>query len=522
MSLDRSPLETNDIAPKTKTIKSKNKFIIRFGIILAIFAVAVIAMGLYINEQNKIVLYQIETINGIPVKGMKVSQAVDLLYEHYNEKRPFVQINQPEREIKIDLTLLGYELDKQKLTERVKEISGTQSLILSPLKSRSEMQEELEVPYRFSSGKLNERLEDFRAKTREDYAVMPEQDAYILFDEQKNIYVIEEEKMGNVEDEENSLTNLTVFLNENSEISTAQNPENYTDPILKLDLNEVGWYKKPVINAENQKLIEYKDLFNNNFRKEIEINVFGDEKRKLLPKDYANLLNYSAGENKLFIDQAKPPELDLDKLNDFVVSYCRSINTFGIKRKFMTSEGKEITITVGDYGWWVNFDKTMDNFQASLIKLLKGEEPDVINTVFWQTAARLVDKSQPFPNDYGNSYVEISLAKQHLWYYINGKLFLESDIVSGNPNNKNATPVGIYSITYKERQATLTGPNYRTPVEYWMPFNKDVGLHDATWQPIFGGNRYLSNGSNGCINLPFEIAKNIYSKINKFDPVIVY
>ena len=48
----------------------------------------------------------------------------------------------------------------------------------------------------------------------------------------------------------------------------------------------------------------------------------------------------------------------------------------------------------------------------------------------------------------------------------------------------------------------LVGDNYVTPVKYWMPFNGGIGLHDAVWQSAFGGERYKTKGSHGCVNLP--------------------
>ena len=109
-------------------------------------------------------------------------------------------------------------------------------------------------------------------------------------------------------------------------------------------------------------------------------------------------------------------------------------------------------------------------------------------------------------NDYGNTYVEINLTAQHLYFYANGKLLVESDFVSGNAAKGWSTPAGAYSITYKQRNATLKGQGYATPVSYWMPFNGGIGFHDATWQAYFGGDRYTYAGSHGCINMPLDAA----------------
>ena len=98
--------------------------------------------------------------------------------------------------------------------------------------------------------------------------------------------------------------------------------------------------------------------------------------------------------------------------------------------------------------------------------------------------------------------MEVNLTAQHLFFYKDGKLLVESDFVSGNAARGWSTPSGAYPLTYKERNATLNGEGYSTPVSYWMPFNGGIGLHDASWRSSFGGTIYKTNGSHGCINLP--------------------
>ena len=132
------------------------------------------------------------------------------------------------------------------------------------------------------------------------------------------------------------------------------------------------------------------------------------------------------------------------------------------------------------------------------------------------------NKIQERKNDYGNSYVEINLTAQHLFMYVDGALVVESDFVSGNLSKGYYTPTGAYGLTYKERNATLNGQDYSTPVSYWMPFAGNVGMHDATWRGSFGGSIYKRNGSHGCVNLPYSAAKTIYENISANFPVLVY
>ena len=94
--------------------------------------------------------------------------------------------------------------------------------------------------------------------------------------------------------------------------------------------------------------------------------------------------------------------------------------------------------------------------------------------------------------------------------------------MSGNLAKGYGTPNGIYPITYKERNAKLKGEGYNTGVNYWMPFNLDIGMHDARWRTTFGGTIYKTGGSHGCINLPPEIAKSVYETIEQGTAVICY
>lgn len=124
--------------------------------------------------------------------------------------------------------------------------------------------------------------------------------------------------------------------------------------------------------------------------------------------------------------------------------------------------------------------------------------------------------------DSNKNYVEISIADQKLWYYKNGALIIESNVVTGCPKLGHATPGGAYYVKYMETNAELKGPGYSAHVRYWMPFNNGIGLHDARWRNKFGNALYLSDGSHGCINLPLATAQTIYQHISPGTIVLCY
>ena len=49
------------------------------------------------------------------------------------------------------------------------------------------------------------------------------------------------------------------------------------------------------------------------------------------------------------------------------------------------------------------------------------------------------------------------MTKQHLWYYKNGYLVVEGDVVTGNVSNGAATPTGVYKLYCKQKDTVLRG-----------------------------------------------------------------
>ena len=204
--------------------------------------------------------------------------------------------------------------------------------------------------------------------------------------------------------------------------------------------------------------------------------------------------------------------LDEAQVEQFVVDLSSKYNTIGSSRTFTSSAGGEVTVYGGDYGWQLD----VSGETQALCEIIRNGETVTREPLFKQKAAT------HGAIDFGNTYVEITIGGQHLWFYKDGQLIVSSDMVSGNPNAGNGTPTGVYMLKYKERNATLVGEDYRTPVDFWMPFNGGVGMHDATWRGAFGGTIYIGGGSHGCINLPHGVAQTIYENIESGDPVIVY
>ena len=268
-----------------------------------------------------------------------------------------------------------------------------------------------------------------------------------------------------------------------------------------VDLEEQGCYLAPSVTSEDEALKTACETMNKYVGAKITYK-FGDKSETLNGNEIHNWLTVNG--TSVSVSEAKAAE--------YVKNLASAYNTAYKPKTLKTSYGKNVTITTGSYGWTI--DQTKET--AALVSLIKNGEQTSREPEYSQKAASRSG------NDYGNTYVEINLTAQHLYFYVDGKLLVQSDFVSGNAAKGWSTPAGAYALTYKQRNATLKGQGYATPVSYWMPFNGGIGLHDANWRKTFGGTIYKNKGSHGCINLPPAVAKTIYENISAGDPVLCY
>lgn len=200
-------------------------------------------------------------------------------------------------------------------------------------------------------------------------------------------------------------------------------------------------------------------------------------------------------------------------VTNYVESLAAKYDTFGLPLDFYTSIGTTVTLSGGDYGWCIDQDATIVALLNALEEGYRGE----MEPVYLYSA--MSHENQGI----GYTYVEICISQQRMWCYEDGNLIVDTPVVTGNPNKGNATPSGgVWAIDAKKRDAILTGEGYTAPVDYWMPFNDDVGIHDMQQRAYFGGSIYLSNGSHGCVNTPYDQVQLIYNAVSIGTPVIVY
>lgn len=271
--------------------------------------------------------------------------------------------------------------------------------------------------------------------------------------------------------------------------------------IRTIDLQEAHCYEEPIYTLKSEKT---------------------NQTRELLNRYAASLITYQFGTKQEIVDGKLiskwlkvDKNLDVTISNTAVMLYMKGLSnkydTVGTTRSFQTSTGKTVEVTGGLYGWKIDQEKEI----AALTENIKAGTSVVREPVYSQTALSR-------DNELGNTYVEINITRQYLWFYKNGRLIAQGSVVTGNPNRGLATVVGVYMINYKQKEATLAGPGYAAKVTYWMPFFGNMGIHDARWRSSFGGEIYKSRGTHGCVNAPYSLAKKIFENIEEGTPVISY
>jgi len=121
------------------------------------------------------------------------------------------------------------------------------------------------------------------------------------------------------------------------------------------------------------------------------------------------------------------------------------------------------------------------------------------------------------------NFVEVNINTQTVYLFEQGVLTYTAPVVTGNPWSR--THPGVFVINAMFRHYTLKGSNveknnpsytYNIPVEYWMPFDQHIGLHDLSTRSYesFGGSTYMGNGSHGCVNMRLESARRIFNSVS--------
>lgn len=286
----------------------------------------------------------------------------------------------------------------------------------------------------------------------------------------------------------------------------------------KVDVESIGEYinsnlttKDLVLNLDDFKYSQPEDFitvekYNDEFSKWSSFCITYSNGFAITAEDVKPFFNLT-DEYKIVFKQDSKEDLK-EKVQEWVNNDLESYNTLGGTFKFLTHDGEEVELKGVNYGDIMDKQKEIE----FLVEAIENLQP---------YSQRIPVMSIDDPDDIQSNIIEVSIEDQHLWYWQNGEVVMETDIVTGW-KDKTDTPKGVYKILDKINGTYLAGVDYKVWVDKWIRFWHGYGLHDAMWRYEFGDDIYTWDGSHGCVNLPRPFAGDLYDMINIGDCVVIY
>jgi len=196
-------------------------------------------------------------------------------------------------------------------------------------------------------------------------------------------------------------------INKDTLMEVAKNAIITLEP--EISLEDTNSYEAAEITSQNPKILKLLDEMKKITDTEITYE-FGED---------IEVLDGSKISEWLTVDEKENVNLSAEKVKEYVDYIGKTYNSFGKTRTFKTSYGDVIEIKGGDYGWWL--DRSTEAKQ--LTELILSGARQTKEPAYFQTA------QQYGKDDIGDTYVEVNLTAQHLFFYKEGKLIVEADFV---------------------------------------------------------------------------------------------
>ena len=133
---------------------------------------------------------------------------------------------------------------------------------------------------------------------------------------------------------------------------------------------------------------------------------------------------------------------------EYVAQLAANYNTVGTEREFYTTSGRVVYVSSSVYGWAI--DQAAE--AARLAQEIQSGAQITRDPLYSQTA------NSHGINDLGNTYIEVDLSNQYMYYYQNGSIIFESEFVSGNMSYADRqTHSGIFTLYYKKKPGRAPG-----------------------------------------------------------------
>ncbi len=486
---------------KVQSHKGRNAVLFVFGLVI------ILLIGAYIigYMMTKDSFLPNTFVNGISIGGMNVSEATEAVHnDKAVDKLVLEKLNG--ETVTVDYSKIDYTYSTADELDNIMKKENKALWFVNLIKKSNFT---ISMKGAYSEDKLKEVIENA------SFGVTPSKNAKIVMKDDG--FVIEPEVQGDIVDTEKVFEAAKEAVNNGTE---------------KINLLDANCYQKPsVVSSDLQDKLE--DL-NKVFNLEVKLDF-----------DYTTEnLTYDVFKNWVTIKKDGSYTIDQESVWKWVNSIRSKYDTLHKTRKFKSTLQGTVKIKAqrgadgkfdGIFGYFLDADKTAE----AICKALKKGENTTIEPVYWTNGGYTYDTQGKVKRSASdekkvisdisqlNTYIEVDLTNQTLWYYKNGKVKHKCGVVSGKPTKERMTYPGIYQLWMKERNKTMKGRtsegSYESNCSYWNYISQNsIGIHDATWQSSFGGDRYKYYGSHGCVGISLSDAQYIYENVPIGTVVIMF
>ena len=350
------------------------------------------------------------------------------------------------------------------------------------------------------------------------YRIVSPASAQVVYSEDANTVVVQEEVYGN------KIKAKELY---------AAVEEAVRGDVDELDISDESAYPnlyiQPKIKKGDSVIQEELEAYQNFITRYITWDLQMGDSVTMAPKDIYAICSYSDGEIT-YDDQG---------LRDWVEAFCLKYKTTDKDRVITNHLGEKVTVPAGDYGWWLDYDFTVQQARDALSQNISSAnveayvaEPSEANKKGITISLDGEYETTAFRKDYENyedwdpdNFVEVCLAEQMVYVHQNGEVVFSCETISGRPVPGRETRKGVYFIKEQQPATVLVGDNYRTPVTYWVRITwTGTGFHAAPWQAwgAWSPTYYQRRGSHGCLNLSTQNAEKIYELTKYKEAVFIY
>ena len=264
-----------------------------------------------------------------------------------------------------------------------------------------------------------------------------------------------------------------------------------------IDINKADCFIKPRLTEDNEVLIDSCKKANKLIKNKIELNVTDDlfEIPVDIKKDW------------LTVDEEGTLIFDKTAFAKYEDRVDKSYSSNEEVREFKTFHGDTVKVTGGDYGTAINRTK----FEADVEEAMLGGHNSKVKVKFAVTNKEI-----------GDSYIEVDLSNQMLCMYVKGEQKLCTPVITGKDDDDHRTPEGVYRLKSKTNNGSVAENGENKSVKYWMSINGVIGICDASWKDMFGGDSYKKDGSEGSIYMLEDDAKIVYENCFANMPIVCY